>query len=100
MCCRTCGCLGLDSEPNFKWVNGLGFRFLDDTYREVFGTSARAGCRFCDLVYQGAGLLKSIESDPLLRIGIYSDRPAEIHAIPIKDDYDIVEICNSQYQKP
>ena len=89
-------CAGLRYSPHanpeiFEFVDPDLSVLPDHSYDEIL-QSAENSCQVCHLVCQAFHLLRSASSMPRLRIQLYRDSPAELHAVLTPADYDVVEI--------
>lgn len=89
MCCPTCDCLGYCSKREH------GDNILLDRPFEDFKKSVESGCSFCSLALEGSALLRAGGTNSRLAIQLYSQASTELCSLPVRGQYDGVQIYAS-----
>ncbi|KAF2828836.1 HET-domain-containing protein [Ophiobolus disseminans] len=90
--CAICNCLGFFHKRDHDKLCRPGLIVLANRSFDEFSKSAKQGCCFCDVVQQSFLLLQYVDAEMRVKLLLYAQSPAELHASANKDVHEVVEI--------
>lgn len=96
--CTICNCLGFFHKRDHDQLRRPGLIVLANRSFDEFSKSAKRGCCFCDVVQQSFLLLQYVDAEMRVKLLLYAQSPAELHASANEDVHEVVEIysCSSK----
>ena len=96
--CAICNCLGFFRKRDHDKLHRPSLTVLANRSFDEFSKSAKQGCCFCDVIQQSFLLLRYVDAEMRVKLLLYAQSPAELHASSNKDFPEVVEIysCSSK----